>query len=95
MRECRRARLPAGIPVTSGAASGARIIASAASESRIERAAESAMGGTDGLLVFQLPGHKGASEPSADDARTSSTGRLPAGAFRAPSWVCPGYSPSS
>jgi len=36
-----------------------------------------------GLLVFQLPGHKGASEPSADDARTSSTGRLPAGAFRA------------
>jgi SAM-dependent methyltransferase len=35
-----------------------------------------------GLLVFQLPGHQG-TEPSAGDARTESTGRLPAGAFRA------------
>ena len=36
-----------------------------------------------GLLVFQLPGHQGVTEPSAGDLRTASTGRLPAEAFRA------------
>jgi SAM-dependent methyltransferase len=36
-----------------------------------------------GLLVFQLPGHQGAVEPSSPDALTASAGRLPAAAFRA------------
>jgi SAM-dependent methyltransferase len=36
-----------------------------------------------GLLVFQVPGHHGAIEPSQGDVRTPSAGRLPAGGFRA------------